>query len=236
MKNIFERGLFLDEATHTYTLADKPDAAFLSATTFVNGYFAPFDELRIATDLCTNNSRYADKTVQDLLNQWKNETQAGTDAHKELDNYFINGSIPAMPKAKHGMEWMKRQNWDGMELCSEVGIFSESLGIAGTVDLIVRDTATNIFSLYDWKTNKKLDYSGYGRKGIQPPTAHMEDCKFIKYSLQLSLYRYILELEYDIKVAGHTILHLQNEGCREYPVNYLKPDLLEMIAHWKNKK
>ena len=37
---------------------------------------------------------------------------------------------------------------------SEVIVYSKELGIAGTIDLLVYNSETNMYHLVDWKTNK----------------------------------------------------------------------------------
>ncbi len=229
------RGLVFDESTHKYSI-DGVSSDIVSVTTFIAKFFAPFDAESIAVNLCESHPSYIGTPPEALMAQWAAETQAGTDAHKELEDYIMSGTKPTKPKAIAGVNWLNNQNWDDKELYTEVRIFSEELGIAGTVDLLVKDLKSESYSIYDWKTNKKIDFSGYnGKRGILPPTARLDDCKYIVYGLQMSLYRLILESEYGLKVTGQTLLHLGNI-CNPIKTSYLKDELLGMIEYYKEKK
>ena len=47
----------MDIATHTYNLATHPELDFVSVTTFVSGFFRPFDKERIAKKLVTTHPK-----------------------------------------------------------------------------------------------------------------------------------------------------------------------------------
>ena len=52
------------------------------------------------------------------------------------------------------------------ELYSEKIIYSTDLKIAGSVDLIIKNTETNDYTLIDWKTNEKIQTSSYNKKSF----------------------------------------------------------------------
>ena len=54
----------MDIATHTYNLATHPELDFVSVTTFVSGFFRPFDKERIAKNLLP----LIQDILEDLLN------------------------------------------------------------------------------------------------------------------------------------------------------------------------
>jgi ATP-dependent exoDNAse (exonuclease V) beta subunit len=232
LNNIFERGLILDPITHEYTLAHKPGTTFTSTTSFISQFFEKFDEIAIATKLCATHPDYIYSTVADVLAKWRQQTQDGTDTHAELEQYLINGTPPKIEKACKGAEWLTRRNWNRKNLFIEIGIYSEAFGISGTVDIILRDDKNDTYYLYDWKTNKKLDFKGFnGRRGLLPPTSHLEDCHYTKYTLQLSMYRFILEQEYGITVSGQSLLHLTPIECLEYKTSYLRDEIAAMLSY-----
>ena len=66
--------------------------------------------------------------------------------------------------------------------------------------------------------------------GRVPATSTLMDCNFIHYSLQLSLYRYILENYYSLKVNNLTLLHLNN-NMTPYDCNYMKNVIIEMLKY-----
>lgn len=61
--------------------------------------------------------------------------------------------------------------------------------------------------IIDWKTGKKLlDQWGkaYGKKAFHP-IEHVDDCQKSKYTLQLNLYKHILERYYGLRVSSMII-------------------------------
>ena len=52
-------------------------------------------------------------------------------------------------------------------------------------------------------------------------TSDIEDCKYSIYSLQLSLYRYILEKYYGLNITRQLIVHLKDDEVLAYLAPYL---------------
>jgi len=79
----------------------------------------------------------------------------------------------------------------------------------------------------DWKTNKKLSAINDFQKGIGPLN-DLDDANLIHYSLQLSLYQYILTIENyfpDVKNFKRIIVHIQKGKAQPYNC----PDLTSKI-------
>ena len=82
------------------------------------------------------------------------------------------------------------------------------------------------FSIYDWKRSDKVIANGlpiknnkYGEKGIYP-LENLDNSPYYHYALQLSLYKFILERNYNIKVSKLRL------GI--FHPSYNKPYILEM--------
>ena len=79
----------------------------------------------------------------------------------------------------------------------------------------------------DWKTSKIISTKSYGnRKGILSGSYDIEDTKFNHYSLQLSLYRYLLETYYELDIYEHLIVHLKDNKCEGLHSPYMKNDII----------
>ena len=57
------------------------------------------------------------------------------------------------------------------------------------------------------------------------PIQHLDSCNFNSYSLQLSLYAYMLEKRYGYKIAGLYLIHLREDEFREYECPYMKKEM-----------
>ena len=140
--------------------------------------------------------------------------------------------IPSENKSKYGIRWLhayKKQS--NIEIISEVILYSEELKISGTVDILALNKYTGKYDIIDWKTSKKINKKSFnGKMGIKSPTKKIMDCNFSHYSLQLSLYRYILERYYGLEIENQYIVHLKEDSARPLPTPYLKEDILRMLS------
>jgi hypothetical protein len=69
--------------------------------------------------------------------------------------------------------------------------------------------------------------------GVHTITNDLMDCKFEKYSLQLSFYRYLLEEYYGLEIQNQLIAHITNENCIGYVTPYYKEHIIEIINEIK---
>lgn len=198
----------LRESDHTYILESDPTIVFYNVTKLVQGQFPPFEREKIAGWLVNNSTKYCDYTEEELLQEWEDRKDSGSAVHKELENYILSGKIPILPKAISGMNWYDREMaFFGDQVFPEVIVFSEELKVAGTVDLLVYNSKTGECHIFDWKTSKKIDRNGR-KQAITQACAGLTDCRFDQYSLQLSVYSYILENYHEIKVANQYMVQL----------------------------
>jgi len=148
----------------------------------------------------------------------------------------------------------------GYVLYAEVRTYSQKHRIAGTIDLLaVRDKE---FIIVDWKTNKEdLKFeSGYYKKewGIVEgrrmkvktnqwirtndyydyPLNNVMQCKGNDYTLQLSLYAYLVEL-HGMKCMGLQLFHIINneyDRLKAHKIEYIKNDIARVLDfHYKQK-
>ena len=80
--------IHLEESTHTYTLL-KSGIEFNSVTEFINTFFTPFEEEKIAKKL-SGKGKYQNMSHIDILNDWENRRNRGTIIHKEIENFINN--------------------------------------------------------------------------------------------------------------------------------------------------
>jgi hypothetical protein len=212
----------LDEEEYKYILSGKPNVKFISCTTLVSQFFREFDAYKIALKLTSFHTKYNHMDPEELVEEWNKARDDGTRAHKEIEEYLINGKKPGLKKSKTGVKWLKNNIGSASKVYPELIVYSEDLGIAGTVDLLIYNPATNCYDMFDWKTNKSIEMNSYGgQKGTKPATVHLPDCNFYHYSLQLSIYKYLLENYHNIKIGELTILNLQNTEVIPYRCEYL---------------
>jgi len=139
----------------------------------------------------------------------------------------------------------------GCTIFAEKKIYTTAFQIAGMIDVLV--VKGRQFAILDWKTNKdemmfrsgyfkKVEIGGKWIKGSEfilmpkylfAPLNNLEDCKGIIYTLQLSLYAFIMELwGYTLVPNGLEIFHIRpNQEPKLIKVKYLKNDVHNMLVH-----
>jgi len=257
MKNILDQSVIrLEEETHTYHVSRAPFLRFTSVTTFIHDFFPHFDSVGIATKLAGKpGTKYAKKTVEDILAEWKDIADEGTYTHALIEdwirkrNHLKSIGVNELPeiefednsrnaKALHGVIWLKNNMQPHYELYPEIRMYSVKYQLAGTADLLIYDPHTKSWIIADWKTNKQISTSSYSSEtGLHDSTKFLPNCHHSTYSLQMSLYQYLLETEYGIRVQKRILLHLlpkrsaaYQDGVKPYMLDYHKVNIERMLV------
>jgi len=98
-------------------------------------------------------------------------------------------------------------------LITEKVIYDPSIGLSGMIDLLAYNKKSGKIEIWDWKTSKIISKANKYRKMFSP-IDHLDDCEFVHYSLQLNIYKYIIN-----KVTGIDI-----GNCYLIWVNHANPN------------
>ena len=209
---------------HLYTI-DNISAP--SVTTIISKFFPEFD-----TVYWSNRKSFElGLPPEEIALQWKKKgekaAQKGTFLHEQIEKYYLQQQYQQTEEF-HLFEQFANEHNHLKPYRSEWRIFDEDFHIAGTIDLIVENNG--VFEIYDWKRSKKV-VSIYGKPitendwqcGIGK-LQDIPDTSYNRYSLQQSLYRYILERKYDLKISKMylIVLHPNYEQYYKVEVPYLK--------------
>lgn len=100
----------------------------------------------------------------------------------------------------------KSENEYLIPIASEFVVGDVDLGIAGKFDSLYYNLRSQQYEIWDYKNDKKLERSNqYGKIAL----FDLDDCEFEKYSLQTSLYKYIIEKNTPIKLGTSHIVHFK---------------------------
>jgi len=100
---------------------------------------------------------------------------------------------------------------------SELVIGDKKAGICGMIDQVFFNYKADELQIWDWKTNKRMqDHSPYDKK-LKGVLAHLDDCELVVYSLQLSMYRKILQDQTGLDIGKCYIVWFF-EGNEQYKV------------------
>jgi ATP-dependent exoDNAse (exonuclease V) beta subunit len=187
--------LQFDPGKHKYYYADRE---LVSVTQLISRYFKPFNSYAVASSLVKKGvsqdpeSPYYQMDARQIIESWnKNGTTSrdlGTQLHFDIDN-FLSRKLPPTRNCKEWNQFMRflEDHPDWTLIASEMQIHNDH--IAGTIDCLMHSPEGVV--LLDWKRCKRIDYSGY-KRGIGLMD-HADDCNYVKYSLQLSIYQELYE-------------------------------------------
>ena len=219
-----ERIRFVEDS-HTYYI-DGSCKGYISSTTLVHTLFDKFDADKIITKM--RNSRnwvrspYKHMTDEQIKKKWKDSgdfaAKAGTKMHLQIENYYNDVDHDKdSPEFRMFEEFVK----DHPELEAyrpEWVVFDEESKVSGSIDMVYsrKNSKGEVeYVIADWKRSKEIKMGNRYQSGIDEFTHQLEDCNYNHYSLQLSLYKYILEKNYGIKIAESFIVVL-HPNQKEY--------------------
>ena len=167
MNSLFTNNISLDHGTHTYQLLDDPEFRFASVTEFIHEFFRKFDQEKTAKKLISEHPKYIDRTLDDVIKEWRKGAERGTIVHNELELFIKEGIEPKHELANVGARWLKtKQENPDNTFYSEVIVYSKELGVAGTIDVLVYNKKQDTYHLVDWKTNKRINQKPFGNKKL----------------------------------------------------------------------
>lgn len=213
---------------HGYTLPSMGAMKLLSVTSLVNMFFEGFNADRVIECMMRSakwgpSHKYYGMTAQAIKEIWAcrgtEAAEMGTRMHAAIECYYNCGPLQFHADTLATREFAQFQRFVADATFSrmtqtrddETGlpdvwipyrtewtVYDESARVGGTVDMVYKNVRDGTYTLIDWKRCKELHTTGrLSAKGVM---AHMRDCNFTRYSLQLGIYRYILENVYGLVV------------------------------------
>lgn len=218
--------IVFSEKEHRYTINGK-DA--ISVTTLLNNYKEKFDSDLIA-------GKYAKKhglKKEDVLSLWSKENKKSTDKgsylHKFAENiwnkkitdlgttaWFDDGTND-IEVCKNHIESFYNDAKKNLALVSaELVVGDENVGVCGMIDKLFYNIKTGNYQIWDYKTNKDIHSDKYAKK-LKYPLDSIYDSKINLYSLQLSMYKWIIQRNTNIFI-GDCYLVWINENNDSYKI------------------
>jgi ATP-dependent exoDNAse (exonuclease V) beta subunit len=114
-------------------------------------------------------------------------------------------------------------------------IYHDDVKISGSIDMVYENTDGTL-SIYDWKRAKNITrINNFNKFALSTPVCHLPDSNFWHYTLQLNMYKYILETKYEKKVSNICLVKLHPENkSKTYEIIPL-PTLREIPAMFQIK-
>lgn len=174
--------------------------------------------------------------IRTVCQEWKrqgvNAADLGTKLHKYIEdkyNEIIEGRVGNKvgedmktrgPEYDYADQFMEKKHREGfVPFRTEWMLYDERLKISGTIDMIYYHPVTQTYHMVDWKRSKKISKYGYRRYGLGP-CSNLQDCNYSHYSLQLNIYKWLLETHYSIQIQSMDIvvLHPSNKTFLEFEI------------------
>lgn len=221
--------IIFEEEGHIYHVNNK---VYVSVTTVIHKFFPEFNANLIISKMMAsskfNTGPYAGMTPQQIKDQWEqNRVEAansGTLMHLDIES-FLNGEEVKNPNTvefKYFMDFY-HEVIEGKYIPyrTEWMIYSKD-GVAGSIDCVLVNEHGELI-LLDWKRSKEIKMTNPYEKGIGP-FKYLDNCNYNHYTLQLNIYRHILETEYNKTVIAmfNVVLHPNNDSYLLYQIEEIK--------------
>lgn len=219
------------DSSHTYYI-DGSSEGYISSTTLVHTLFPRFDaDLIIKKMMRSKNwckSPYRGMTPDNIKKSWDDNrdtaARMGTAMHENIEMYYNSRPHETRSKEFRMFTEYVEDHENLVPFRTEWEIFDDVAKVAGSVDMLYEDPdEPGSIIIADWKRSKAIKSENRWQKGTDVLTGHLDDCNLVHYSMQLALYKNILQNRYDQKVSKTflVILHPNQES-------YLKIETLDM--------
>jgi ATP-dependent exoDNAse (exonuclease V) beta subunit len=236
--------IHFDEPTHIYTVKGTY-TGYISVTGFLHQFFPHFDpkdtiaKMRKSPKFATGP--YAGMTDKQIIDKWnasgREASEAGTAMHLAIEQ-FLNGSPEVIePKVMETVEWRQfmefwtKYGHDLEPYRTEWEVWVEEFRLAGSLDMVFRRKSDGRYLIYDWKRSKEIKMENPWGTGFGP-ASHLPDCNYWHYTLQLNIYRYVLERYYGLDIAEMylVICHPNMPTFKRMRLNRLEEEIDGLFA------
>jgi hypothetical protein len=238
--------IVFNAADHSYkSIDDAENINWISVTSLISNLKEPFDAEKVAARVTKiKKSKWYGIPPEKILELWKAEGDRaitlGTFYHNQRESDICSFSsiekegipIPVYKPIEENHVKMAPLQKLSDGIYPEHMVYLKSAGICGQSDLV--EVVNRRVHIIDYKTNKEIktesfkDWEGVSKKMLSP-VDNLDDCNFNHYSLQLSIYMYII-LKHNPKLeAGDIYIHhilFEEEGKDEYgyPITKYSPE------------
>jgi hypothetical protein len=244
---LWEGPVFLEPIEHKYhhRVTGK---IYKSVTTTLSSIEPHFDAEGVSMAIVNQldkvkQERYIGLNQQQILDYWQmlnDEANVyGTKVHDIVERYLLANKW-YFPKDDEEGEFEKLvidgynelKIDEGQAVWPERILFSEEYELAGMSDLII-DIDDVFFDIWDWKTNREFNFfNQYGYETLFKPFDHLQACQWSIYTLQLSVYAYLYELEFPHRKCRQICIGYWDKEKKTFEkiqIMYLKHEAKKLI-------
>jgi len=218
------KDIIFDPVPHTYRLNNE---IFTSCTQFTG----KFKNNIFTEQFISNFAKRENFSIDYVKELWDLNKKFGTELGSLVHYYiewFLKEGIKSKvnPKIQTEIDYFHKflDDYKWLEPVQlEYIIYDKDLKIAGTIDALFRDKENpDDYYIIDWKSNKTISLKN--NVNFKSPLSYLNQSDFNNYSLQLSLYKYILEKNLGINIKDTYLIHFNssNNNYVNYNVSYLR--------------
>jgi len=229
------------EKDHHYEINGERVA--MSVSQLINKYEKPFDD-KIAHNVAKRDGKLVEDVLWEWNYNKDYSCHRGNEFHLIVEEFFQRRTIPIdkenvidflkkkqkenyttdqlatyymematmIKNFKNFYEWWKE---DHILLKSEFVIGDREKKVCGTIDNLSYNKKTGKLVLFDYKTNKKIKRKGFNGETMLAPIDTVPKCELGKYSLQLCLYKLILEKNTPFEVGDCKVIWVAGDDDYE---------------------
>lgn len=204
-----------------------------SVTSVIGRYKEPFDTLKIATAYAVKRGL----SVFDVIADWdekKNDAcDKGTHVHKYAELKFAckryEVDSETMSEVLHKCfkiidAFYNDSKGKLIPIRSELVVGDKKRRLCGMIDQLFYNVKAQEFQIWDYKTNKAITTKNDYKKRMRNELWHLDDCEFNTYSLQLGLYKKIIEENTNIKIGSSYICWVNEVNDTYKPIKVANMD------------
>ncbi|MDA3854818.1 MAG: PD-(D/E)XK nuclease family protein [Candidatus Woesearchaeota archaeon] len=241
LENSHERdsSIIFDEKPHIYYINKKPYD--ISVTGFVHNFFPKFDADKIIDKMMNSNnwenSKYYGMTKEEIIEEWEDNrnlaAHQGTIMHKDIELHYNDEKVSNNSSEFTQFLEFTKEHLELKPYRTEWEIFDEDLMLAGSIDMLF-EAKDGTLIIYDWKRSKDIKEDNRWDSGYYP-LSHLPHANYWHYSLQLNIYKKILENKYNKKISEMNLLWLHpiNDSYVKLKVSDLTNEVESMFEERK---
>jgi ATP-dependent exoDNAse (exonuclease V) beta subunit len=238
------------EKDHKYTIDDV--LAKTSVSGLIKTYEKGFDSTGIAKIVARRDGRSVSEVLEEWNFKRDYSCHKGSEFHLFVENFlerkkisinkdalitfmkdrpvyddnkfivqYYNEMAQMISNFINFYDWWKQ---DHILLKSEFVIGDKETRICGTIDNLSYNKKTKKLSLFDYKTNKEIKLENPRGDRMLSPLDHLQSCELVKYSLQLWLYKLIIERNTPFEVDDSYIVWVAGNDYELFPILDLKKE------------
>lgn len=213
-----------EDGKHEYT--DSQGTKFQSATGWAGSFSEPFNAEKVLDEMSARRVKAGKDPLTvierlELKDKWdyagEYARKLGTEVHSVMENlwYKKNYNFNKELLKKHPEMWndfVERKKKCKLlfrqlrrvyaPVANEFIVYDAEDGLCGTIDMLAYNMKKGTYAIFDWKTSKEFKKDDpFGGKTLKAPFDDLPECNVSEYSLQLSLYKYLLEKHTSIRIS-----------------------------------